>query len=464
MGDNTPKTIFAAAAAITDPTLDGRASVRVVTLVNITLSGIQTIDGVLLVSEDRVLVKDQSSGSENGIWLCSSGSWSRSSDYNDTSKVHSGNYFHVEEGTRYGGHRFHLTNTGTITVGTTALSFAYHSKIEHLDIHGGLRIGRGAFQHGNHGGLMKQLFIQSVDPSITTNNDGWGWWVGTHASTVTGAGDLSATNNVLYFGVASDADTSVTGVTSVPAQIEDNTGSAVQMNFTGQHRCFINNEISDMIGLIASSTGNYVNLDNSNTSSINESLPICKLSNTDSDKSVFGVVSEKEDTNTGRKFKPSNFVSLYEKKNTNERRFHINSLGEGSIWITNKNGSFVNGDYITTSTIPGYGQKQTGELLCNYTVSKITCSCDFSVTPIVKQKVKVVISGTTQSLEFDSLGNIQYENDLDSDGNQQNVLPFNTRYLLSDGTQIIASDYTTRLGNGESVYIACFVGCTYHCG
>ena len=34
------------------------------------------------------------------------------------------------------------------------------------------------------------------------------------------------------------------------------------MNFTGQHRCFIQNELSDMIGLIVSSSGNYINIDN----------------------------------------------------------------------------------------------------------------------------------------------------------------------------------------------------------
>ena len=48
--------------------------------------------------------------------------------------------------------------------------------------------------------------------------------------------------------------------------------------------------------------------------------------------------------------------------------------------------------------------------------------------------------------------------------NQQMVYPLDTRFLQADGTQITESDYTTRLGNGESVYIACFVGCTYHCG
>ena len=219
-----------------------------------------------------------------------------------------------------------------------------------------------------------------------------------------------------------------------------------------------------MVGLLVSSTGVYVNVDNSNQPRINESLPICQLSTLINDKSVFGVVSEKEDTNSTRKYKPSNFVSVFPKTNTNERRYHINSLGEGSIWITNQNGPLQNGDYITSSTIPGYGQKQTESQLHNYTAAKITCECTFSMTRIVKQKVKVIVSGSSQTLDIDSSGNIQFEDDLDSEGNQQQVYPYETRFLLTDGTQITETEYTTRLANSESVYIACFVGCTYHCG
>jgi hypothetical protein len=54
---------------------------------------------------------------------------------------------------------------------------------------------------------------------------------------------------------------------------------------------------------------------------------------------------------------------------------------------------------------------------------------------------------------------------LDENGQQQLVYPFDTRFLLNDGT-ILAdeTEYNTRLANGEDVYVACFVGCTYHCG
>lgn len=249
------------------------------------------------------------------------------------------------------------------------------------------------------------------------------------------------------------------------------------INFTGQHRNMLNTNINDSSrGLIVSSTGNYLNLDNSLGPSINESLPICVITNTDNDKKVFGVISDKEDTNTSREYSTGNFVSVDPKTNTNEERMYINSVGEGSIWVCNKNGdtnnkNIENGDYITSTTVPGYGGKQImieGALM-NFTVAKITCDCDFSLTKIVKQKLKVTETTTdgetTQTIDYDSSGNVQYVDDLDSEGNQQMVYKYETRFLQEDGTLLVdEADYNTRLANGESVYIACFVGCTYHCG
>ena len=83
--------------------------------------------------------------------------------------------------------------------------------------------------------------------------------------------------------------------------------------------------------------------------------------------------------NTGR------FASYIQKYTVNERRVLINSLGEGGIWICNKNGTLENGDYITSSSVIGYGVKQQDDILHNYTVAKITCSCDFNLNKIIKK-------------------------------------------------------------------------------
>ena len=56
---------------------DSKQSVRVATTAAIALAGLQTIDGVVLVAGDRVLVKDQAAGAENGIYVAAAGAWAR---------------------------------------------------------------------------------------------------------------------------------------------------------------------------------------------------------------------------------------------------------------------------------------------------------------------------------------------------------------------------------------------------
>lgn len=105
------------------PNLDWKPSVRAATTANITLSGTQTIDGVAVVAGDRVLVKSQTTGSDNGIYVVAAGAWSRATDASSSSTVHPRMSVAVSEGTTNNGKLYQLTNTGTINLGTTALTF-----------------------------------------------------------------------------------------------------------------------------------------------------------------------------------------------------------------------------------------------------------------------------------------------------------------------------------------------------
>lgn len=96
--------------------------VRAATTANITLSGAQSIDGVSIVAGDRVLVKNQSTGSANGIYLAASGAWTRATDFDAASELVGASCF-VSEGTTLGNSVWINTTDGPITLGTTSLVF-----------------------------------------------------------------------------------------------------------------------------------------------------------------------------------------------------------------------------------------------------------------------------------------------------------------------------------------------------
>lgn len=78
--------------------LDAKASVKAASIADLTLSGEQTVDGIALVAGDRVLVKNQDTQAENGIYLVSLTGWTRTTDANTWSELISA-YTFVEEGT-----------------------------------------------------------------------------------------------------------------------------------------------------------------------------------------------------------------------------------------------------------------------------------------------------------------------------------------------------------------------------
>lgn len=131
----------AMSAALTG--LDTKASVRVATTANITLSGVQTIDGVAVVAGDRVLVKDQTTASQNGIYVAAAGAWARSTDADQNIEVTPGLYTFTEVGTINADTGFILITDAPITVGTTALTFAQFSGA------GQLIAGNGLLKTGN---------------------------------------------------------------------------------------------------------------------------------------------------------------------------------------------------------------------------------------------------------------------------------------------------------------------------
>jgi hypothetical protein len=255
--------------------------------------------------------------------------------------------------------------------------------------------------------------------------------------------------------------------------------------FTGLHETYLPFDEEDQ-GKIVYSTGNYASeLKDGNVDgvvwdylTVLDACPVVKICATENDKRVMGVLSTRHRRTQIEEITKEQYELItgdekyaYEKKegsdvyirdiDTDEfSRGYYNAVGEGGIWVCNKNGNLENGDYITSSTVTGYGQKQNDDLLHNYTVAKITTDCDFSEIWVTTKKHKK----TREGYLFDENNEPVYENILDAEGNTRTHLKFKIRYLLPDGTQISEEEYMTKALANEEVYIAAFVGCTYHCG
>ncbi len=105
--------------------VDPKDSVKAATTTNITLSGTQTVDGVSLAVGDRVLVKNQTLGTQNGLYVVAAGAWTRTSDFDGSpaSEVTSGAYTFVTGGATNGQKGFILTTNDPITIGSTPLAW-----------------------------------------------------------------------------------------------------------------------------------------------------------------------------------------------------------------------------------------------------------------------------------------------------------------------------------------------------
>lgn len=104
-----------------------KSPVLVATTANITLSGEQTIDGVL-TSTSRVLVWQQTAPAENGIYVSAAGAWTRATDMDVWTEVPGASMF-VEQGATYGDKGFVCTSDAGGTINTTPITFVQFSNV-----------------------------------------------------------------------------------------------------------------------------------------------------------------------------------------------------------------------------------------------------------------------------------------------------------------------------------------------
>jgi hypothetical protein len=127
-------------------------------------------------------------------------------------------------------------------------------------------------------------------------------------------------------------------------------------SFTGCHIIHLTPNITPINGMIMTSTGNCTIYSLLNT------IPETNIASIINDKAVYGIYS-------GNEYKNNNTIH------------YVASIGEGCILVTNITGEINNGDYITSSIIPGYGCLQNDDLLHSYTVAKCTQNINWSNIP-----------------------------------------------------------------------------------
>ena len=180
-----------------------------------------------------------------------------------------------------------------------------------------------------------------------------------------------------------------------PTQALDVSGSIVATGtitpFTGSHR--VSATLSEFdVGKLVSSIGNIPTIE------INNAWPNVQLSHTENDPSVFGVITKSSAT-----------YNL------------VNSVGEGSLWVTDKNGPISTGDLLTSSSVLGYGQKQSDDVVHNYTACRALMACAFSDTetkPVLQYKThSVTKTREVPVLDASGVPIVDVVSDLDASGN-----------------------------------------------
>lgn len=157
--------------------LNTKAPVLVATTANITLSGEQTIDGIA-TSASRVLVKNQTTASQNGIYLSGSGAWTRTTDANTWNQLVSA-YVWVEEGTLQADTGWVCTVDPGGTLGTTPVTWVQFS-------------GAGTYTAGT-GLTLTGTQFSITNTAVTAGSYGSATQVGTF--TVNAQGQLTLAGN-----------------------------------------------------------------------------------------------------------------------------------------------------------------------------------------------------------------------------------------------------------------------------
>ena len=306
--------------------------------------------------------------------------------------------------------RMRILNNGDVGIGTNAVPFAklhLHKsgasqdvRIQFTDdttgttandgtIVGKLPDGRGFLYNYENAELF--FGTAGVQRMMITATGNVGIGTATTTSKLRVEGSCTINGFMTAYGTLSGGFLSVTnaGMDMLGIPVTTTTGSTYYSSirvvfgtFTGFHRCYTsdilyNEDESDIFknkyaGRLVVATGKIktdISDENNEWKSLydkeaityEDAVPIVELSRRKKDKRIFGV------------------LGLPTRISNNKNRLIVNSVGEGAICVANTNGNIENGDYLQSSDLLGYGERQDDDILHNYTVAKATMDCDFQL-------------------------------------------------------------------------------------
>ncbi len=200
---------------------------------------------------------------------------------------------------------------------------------------------------------------------------------------VEGQSDSTSGVGVLGFASAfSGTNTGVYGATSSASGYSFYAaGSGTNYGpFTGGHEARLADGFGEVVpGMVVVATGETQVREENGAVNLSSTLPTVALSRRAEDPAVLGVlVAESE-------LSEKHWYKVVE----SQRFATVNALGEGRVWVTDANGPARTGDYLTTSDVPGYAQRQEDRFLQSHTLGKAIETVDWDeVTDTVEQDGK----------------------------------------------------------------------------
>lgn len=141
--------------------LDAHPSCRIASTANLGLTGLSAIDGVTPIAGDRVLAKNQTTGTQNGVYVAASGAWAR-----DTDVISSESFWFIEEGTAGTTTQWKVSTTGAIVIGTTTIVIVQWGAGGTYTNGNGLSLAGSSFSVNNGLGIIADGTSCRADPGV----------------------------------------------------------------------------------------------------------------------------------------------------------------------------------------------------------------------------------------------------------------------------------------------------------